>query len=139
VQGSSGLLIPKDRLRVYPRRCHGDQGGPGITGGGSRSNSGHCRHRNRGWRPRGVAWHRGEAAARLGRSWGAAERRVHGGAEARCSGAERGSGARVWGGCGVGDEGAERSRGGLNEGDRNLGDALRENGQRGSRRAWRGW
>jgi hypothetical protein len=29
---------------------------------------------------------------------------VHGGAEARYGGAERGSGARVWGGCRVGDE-----------------------------------
>jgi hypothetical protein len=29
---------------------------------------------------------------------------VHGGAEARCGGAERGSGARVSGGCRVGDE-----------------------------------
>jgi hypothetical protein len=50
----------------------------------------------------------------------------------------RGSGARFWGGYGVGDEGAERSQGGLKEGDGKLGDALRENGQRGSRRAWRG-
>jgi hypothetical protein len=39
--------------------------------------------------------------------------------EARCSGAEWGSGARVWGGCKVGDEGTERSRGGLK---RNAGD-----------------
>jgi hypothetical protein len=29
---------------------------------------------------------------------------VRGGVEARCGGAERGSGARVWGGCRVGDE-----------------------------------
>jgi hypothetical protein len=29
---------------------------------------------------------------------------VHGGVEAWCGGAGRGSGARVWGSCGVGDE-----------------------------------
>jgi hypothetical protein len=33
LQGSSGLLISTDRLGVYLRRCHGDQGGPGITSG----------------------------------------------------------------------------------------------------------
>jgi hypothetical protein len=32
LQGSSGLLISTDRLGVYLRRSHGDQGGPGITG-----------------------------------------------------------------------------------------------------------
>jgi hypothetical protein len=65
-----------------------------LTGGGSRSNSGHCQRRNREWRHRGVAWHRGEAAAGLGRSWGAAERPVHGEAG---SSARRGERAVVLG------------------------------------------
>jgi hypothetical protein len=43
--------------------------------------------------------------------------------EARCGGAEWGSGARVWGGC---EEGAERSRGGLK---RNAGDLGRGRGR----------
>jgi hypothetical protein len=60
--------------------------------------------RGRGWKPREASWWQGGAAACLVRSWGAPEGRVHGGAEARYSGAERGSGARVWGGCRVGDE-----------------------------------
>jgi hypothetical protein len=64
--------------------------------------------RAQGRRPRtgarGRPWAWGGAPAVVLGGEGAAERPAHGGAEARCSGAERGSGARVWGSCGVGDE-----------------------------------
>jgi hypothetical protein len=33
MQGTSGLLVTTGRLGVYLWRCHGGQGGPGITGG----------------------------------------------------------------------------------------------------------
>jgi hypothetical protein len=71
-----------------------------LTGGGSRSNSGHYRQRGRGWRPREASWWSGEATAGLGRGGGATGRRVRGGASGRRF--------RVWGGgYEVGDKGAE--------------------------------
>jgi hypothetical protein len=157
--GTAALVEEDDAGHLQASGHHGSTRGapakvlPGLGGSGDcqrrgneaaehftgpRWKSGHGKGRGRGQKLREASWRRGGAAAGLGRSWGASKRRVHGGAEDRCGGTERGSGARVWGDCGVGDEGAERSRGGLKEGDRNLGDMLGENGQRGSRRAWRG-
>jgi hypothetical protein len=46
--------------------------------------------RGRGWKPREASWRRGGAAVGLVRSWGAPERRVHGGVEARYGGSRTG-------------------------------------------------
>jgi hypothetical protein len=59
------------------------------TGGGSRSNSGHCWRRDRGWRPREASSRQGKATG----GWAGAEVRRSGRStarqEARCGGARR--------------------------------------------------
>jgi hypothetical protein len=83
-----------------------------LTGSGSRSNSGHCRHRGRGWRPREASWWGSEAAAGLG--WGrcAAERPVHGEAECSVWRGKAVTALELGGGCGA----AVGHREGLREG-----------------------
>jgi hypothetical protein len=73
-----------------------------LTGGGSRSNSGHCWRRGRGWRPREASWRRGEATGGFGRGCGAAaERRSHGGAVSSVRWSKVATVLELGGGCGV--------------------------------------
>jgi hypothetical protein len=119
----------------------------------SEPNSGVRKDEGRGQGARSQSWARGGASSAALVGCSAARRPVTVEPRVQCGGAERGGGARVWGGCGIGDEGLKESadgtaakchggkqssQGGLKEGDGNLGVALGENGQRGSRRAWRG-
>jgi hypothetical protein len=57
------------------------------TSGGPRLDSGTGRARGRGWKTQGASWRDGEAAASLGRGWGAPELPAHDGAEALHGGA----------------------------------------------------
>jgi hypothetical protein len=72
-----------------------------LTSGGSRSNSGHCRRRGRGWRPREASWWGGEPATGLGRGGGAVERPVHGKAKGSMWWSKAVTVLALGGGCGV--------------------------------------